>query len=219
MGTEINDEPLENESDDLSDDTTEDKDPVEEDIDPIENEEDEEESDDDQEDDIQEEPEEEINSKTFYYNLSGYCYNPDYPEYGPSGVTYQFDWEDLTGDEIKKQLFLSMYLIAEDDHYGSFSDDDTGDVFSYHYELYNLTYEEVEHKGGFVTFPGVCSGYHRVHLQNITQGIGLMTLFQFQLNISNCGEYPVYWELGLISEPDPGNDWRIEFIYEYIPEE
>lgn len=170
-------------------------------------------------DDVQEKEQEGPRIKKFYHNVSGYCYNPEYPEYGPSSDIRIFNWEELTGDRISKQLFINYTLDAEDDHYGSFSEDDTGDVFILTDVLYNKSTGEEEYRGGIATFPGVCSADTQIHLQNITGGVGLLPTFQFEINITNCGEYPVYWKLGIVSEPDPGNAWRLLIEYVYIPEE
>ena len=220
MGTEINDEPLENESDNISDDTPEDKDPVSENIDPIEDEGNEEKPDDEQEDDTQEEPSYDPGQAyiVFNYQTEGYCYNPDYPETGPSNEILTINWEDLTGHRIKKQISCEVKFIAEDDHYGSYSDEDTGDIFTLYHAIYNKTTGDIEEDLLEETFPGKCGSYSKAHLQNITGGVGLLPIYYLEISISNCGSYPQYWELGIFSEPDPGNEWKVEMIFTYIPE-
>lgn len=153
--------------------------------------------------------------KEIYLERSGYCHNPELNN-GPSKEILTFDWEEITEDIIVKQLFINYTFIAEDDHYGSLSDEDTGDIFMLTDVLYNKTNGEEEYRGGVATFPGECSAACNIHLQNITGGIGLLPKFQLEIEISNCGEYPLYWKLGIFSEPDPGNEWKLELTYSYL---
>jgi hypothetical protein len=155
--------------------------------------------------------------KEIYLERSGYCYNPDYPESGPSSEILTFDWEEITGgDVIVKQLVINSSFISEDDHYGSYSEDDTGDMFALNHVLYNKSTGEEEYRGGIGTFPGVCSASFHLQLKNITGGVGLLPFYQFEIEISNCGEYPLYWKLGIFSEPDPGNEWKLELTFSYL---
>ncbi len=110
----------------------------------------------------------------YEYQAEGYCYNPDYPETGPSNHTIDLNWEELTGYKIKKQISCEITLFAEDDHYGSYSDEDTGDIFTLYHEIYNKTTGEIESAIERSSLPGQCGSYTKAHLENITGGVGLL---------------------------------------------
>ncbi len=154
----------------------------------------------------------------YEYQAKGYCYNPEYPETGPSSQTLHLNWEELTGHRIKKQISCEITLIAEDDHYGSYSDEDTGDIFILYHSIYNKTTGEIEVAFQDISFPGQCGSYFKIHLENITGGVCLLPIYDLEISISNCGSYPKYWKAGLFSEPDPGNEWIVEIKFIYIPE-
>lgn len=127
------------------------------------------------------------------------------------------NWEELTGYKIKKQISCEITLFAEDDHYGSYSDEDTGDIFTLYHEIYNKTTGEIESAIERSSLPGQCGSYTKAHLENITGGVGLLPKYHLEISISNCGSYPKYWKAGIFSEPDPGNEWIVEIKFMYIP--
>lgn len=157
----------------------------------------------------------EVETKVFTYDISGYCHNPEYPDLGPSEQSVVVDWERLTGDRIYKQIQLDVYWGYEDDHFGSRSPKDTGDIISVYEFINNITTGEEAYNGGVTGFEGGAYGDWHIYLKNISDGIHLEPIYHMDLSIENCGEYPKYGGPGLITEPDLGNSWNATLTLTY----
>ena len=150
----------------------------------------------------------------FDLDVSGYCYNPDYPELGHSSQNIVINLTEKAGREIYSLDFLEGTFNFIDDHYGSRSPKDTGDVFSYHFYILNKTngeildsiYRESSFEGGEIHI-------FQCNLSGRNRGTYYEPYYRIDISISNCGEYPKYWKWGFFSEPDPGNDWHLSLKF------
>ena len=153
--------------------------------------------------------------KEMSLSFDGFNYNPLYPEEGESVVTNTFDIQEITGDRIISTLHMYFIFEFDDDHFMYGSETNTGDIF-------NLTLTCRNRSGGYVyklsdhqTYPGGGSVEIDLNCDVHGEGIYYDTEWTLEVEISNCGTYSKYLNLGLITEPDMGNDWNAYFEYTY----
>jgi len=158
-----------------------------------------------------------LRKKTIILNISGYCYNPDFPESGPSYQNLIVDFEKETGYTIYSLDLLEGVFHFIDDHCGSFSSKDTGDTFHYNFYYINKTSGERWLEMPWTSFAGGETNTYKNYLCNVSGGKDFNMKYYLDINISNCGEYPKYfkWGIGYFSEPDPGNSWYLDLKLHY----
>ena len=149
-------------------------------------------------------------------NFSGYCYNPDYPESGPSKEEVIFNLEEITNDKIYSTEELYFKFEFEDDHFEWGSDTNTGDIFTMTLYCSNRSGGYLYVLDNFCTFPGGGGTELTMYCGIEGEGIYYDTTWYLIIEISNCGEYSKYWRWEVFTEPDPGNDWNVFINIKYI---
>jgi len=150
-----------------------------------------------------------------YNNVSGFCYNPNFPTSGPNKLNFIINLENISGKKIISTINMSYDFFFSDDHFTYNSEIDTGDIFNISTKCKNRT-------GGYCwnsyyhTYPGGLYSGCRLFCNNSNDGKYYDTVWQFSVEIFNCGNYSKYWHLGIFTEPDMGNYWNATFMVECI---
>lgn len=176
-------------------------------------------NDDDNDDSDSDENETEDNIKEIITTIEfdGYCYNPDYPEFGPSYENFTINLDDYQEGLIICQLQLDMYIQFMDDHMGGLLKNNTGDIFHWNSYCFNKTNGEIlDTNEGTTAFEGGEIAIHHSYLTTRGRGPYYESTWYFDIDISNCGEYPKYGGPGFITEPDPGNEWNATLTWRYL---
>ena len=153
-------------------------------------------------------------------NLSGYCYNPELPELGSDYENRTIDLEELTGKELCMVVERSYTFSYQDDHCDSIHEYNTGDVFTIRSYGINKTNGEImdyfeEDSSGFSDMGGSILKMTS-YCSNDGRGPYYDSTWFFDIEISDCGEYPKYTRLGLFTEPDQGNEWNMDVEFEFM---
>jgi len=146
--------------------------------------------------------------------LTGFCYNPDYPEYGSHKEEITIDLDDYHPKQIISQKRMTYYFLYIDDHYSN-ARSNTGDIMSIRVICLNNTNDEFMED---ITQPGFEGGSIITQISYCdAEGRGKYfdTKWYIEVEISNCGEYPKYGGPGVITEPDQGNEWNATFTFTY----
>ncbi len=151
-------------------------------------------------------------------DLSGYCYNPEYPDYGSSSENIMIDLKEQNLNQIVSQYRMYYYFYFLDDHYEMIDPRNTGDIMTITTYCYNNTNKEYIDFMEQTSFEGGSEITQTSYCDADGRGSFFDSKWHIDIEISNCGEYPKYGGPGLFTEPDQGNEWNATFTFIYFVE-
>ena len=148
--------------------------------------------------------------------IEGYCYNPDYPELGPSYENYTINIEEDSCLSLGTMIHLNWTFVFTDDKVGV-DPENTGDVFVVKVYCYNKTDGRIIDTAEVTSFAGGGTMETQHYCDADGRGPYFDVVWYIDIQISDCGEYLGRGPDGLGYQPDTGNDWTMELEFTFIP--